>query len=1260
MANRSVNPSKDFIFESLTNCQSLQKTLRFKLIPQGRTMEYIEQGKFLDRDKKRHEDSQKVKEYIDEMQRDFIGRALENTEVTGWDDLEKALNQTPKEKSQALKKQREKLSKCFEAQGDIYKEFKKGGTNFVKKILPNWMREQGYTDEDLQVVEAFKSMTGYFDTFMTNRANMYLLGGEATSVFTRAIDDNFQRFLTNKNKLNNVLKAVPSLKECSGFSSDLLDANCYNKYLSPNGITKYNEYIGQLNSVLNEAKQNKQIDKKVKLFELYKQILCEGESSFFIPEKIENDAELVTCIQKVKVLLGICNKDRNEADESLVNSLQNAIHLLDTDNQKIVIEKKNIRFLSKILCENGSLLESAVIECMREKEGPYSNSKGDLIKKWEDNKIKTATLAEIIDSYCRTNSEQIETGATVLDYFNARLNEVKRDEKDCFSICELYRTSDEKKILGSNEHIEIIKTYLDKIKELEKLARIFEVKSDDVTANDFYVCLDGVLKSFKEFDKIYDQIRNYVTQKPFSQEKIILKFDYGTLCDGWDINKEKDNHAVLLKKGNLYYLGITAKDCLDLNELDEDNGADYYEKLIYKLVPGSIKMLPKVFFAKSRIESISSDLVQIKESKSFNEDPEDLQKYIAFYISEIKNQTCNNWDEWFNFNFKKPSEYVNFKDFCDDVDKQAYSMSFKKIPTNKINALVDGGKLFLFQLYNKDFSKYSTGAKNLHTLYWEQLFSERNFRDGFPFKLNGEASIYFRKASIENPFIHKSGDVLVNKTYLDKNGDRQTISDETYKAICEIENGIKKTNDFSAEVVTEISQISDKLEKHEATHDIIKDKRYTVDHFQFHVPITINRCPSGININQEVLKIVKDSDEVTFLGIDRGERHLLYLTLIDKQGKILFQKSLNLVSSKAGKEETQVDYRSKLDVKEKGRSKARQSWKNIENIKDLKQGYLSQVVHEIAKIIVENNAVVVMEDLNMGFKRGRTKVEKQVYQKFEKQLIDKLEYLAFKPTAGIDVFSNGGIAKGYQLAPKFDSFAKLGKQHGIIFYVGAWNTSHVDPVTGFMNLFVYPKNGKWGDFFSRFASIKFDADNDYFVFDFDYSKFNVRCKDYRKTWSMCSFGSERLYNWKNSMHKFETKTINVTEDIKQLLDSYGIDYLHGEDLRKQLLQMKQKDLNHLGWLFKQLCNLRNSETGMANDYILSPVADKSGRFYDSRNAKDQLEPNDADANGAYHIALKGLQLAEGICKEKGKDKLKVPYLKNVEWVEWVQKFHERA
>ena len=65
-----------------------------------------------------------------------------------------------------------------------------------------------------------------------------------------------------------------------------------------------------------------------------------------------------------------------------------------------------------------------------------------------------------------------------------------------------------------------------------------------------------------------------------------------------------------------------------------------------------------------------------------------------------------------------------------------------------------------------------------------------------------------------------------------------------------------------------------------------------------------------------------------------------------------------------------VNYQEKLVHKEGDRDKARKNWQTIGNIKELKEGYLSNVVHEIAKMMVEHNAIVVMEDLNFGFKRG--------------------------------------------------------------------------------------------------------------------------------------------------------------------------------------------------------------------------------------------------------------------------------------------------
>ena len=79
-----------------------------------------------------------------------------------------------------------------------------------------------------------------------------------------------------------------------------------------------------------------------------------------------------------------------------------------------------------------------------------------------------------------------------------------------------------------------------------------------------------------------------------------------------------------------------------------------------------------------------------------------------------------------HFEFRNAENYQDFKEFTDDIDAQAYQVHFKEISHSFINSLVDKGELYLFQIYNKDFSPYSRGTPNLHTLYFKMLFDERN------------------------------------------------------------------------------------------------------------------------------------------------------------------------------------------------------------------------------------------------------------------------------------------------------------------------------------------------------------------------------------------------------------------------------------------------------------------------------------------------------------------------------------------------------
>lgn len=87
-------------------------------------------------------------------------------------------------------------------------------------------------------------------------------------------------------------------------------------------------------------------------------------------------------------------------------------------------------------------------------------------------------------------------------------------------------------------------------------------------------------------------------------------------------------------------------------------------------------------------------------------------------------------------------------------------------------------------------------------------------------------------------------------------------------------------------------------------------------------------------------------------------------------------------------------------------------------------------------------------------------------------------------------------------------------------------------------------------------------------------------------------------------------------------------------------------------LLKLTLQLRNSKTGTDIDYMLSPVADKDGIFFNSETCGDNL-PKNADANGAYNIARKGLYFVKQIKKQMDLDKLKLS-ITNKEWLKFVQ------
>jgi CRISPR-associated protein Cpf1 len=1231
-------------WDSFTNQYPLTKTLRFELKPVGKTLQKIQDRNLITEDEQRQKDFNKVKKIMDGYYKQFIEECLEGAKIplkkleennNAYTKLKKdPYNKKLREEYAKLQKQLRKLIHDEINKKEEFKYlFKK---EFIKKILPEWLEKKG-KKEELKEIEKFDKWVTYFSGFFNNRKNVFSSDEISTSMIYRIVNDNLPKFLDDVSRFGEITryKEFDANQIEENFESELngeklkdfFNLKNFNNCLNQEGIEKFNLIIGGkseegnnkikgLNELVNELAQ-KQADKneqkkvrKLKLAPLFKQILSDRKSSSFAFEKFEENTEVFDAIDEFYDKISLETLKKIEA----------TLEKLEEKDLELVY-LKNDRCLTGISQEVFGDRER-VLQALREYAKTELGLKTDKkIEKWM--KKGRYSIHEIESGLKKIGS----TGHPICNYFS-KLEEKKTNliQEIKKARTEYEKISDKKKKLTAESqepNVARIKALLDSIMRLYHFIKPLNInfknkKEKDSEAletdNDFYNDFDESFAELGNIIPLYNQVRNYVTQKPFSTEKFKLNFENPKLLSGWDKNKEKDYYSVILRKEESYYLAImTPKQKNVFDELERlPAGKNYFEKIDYKLLPTPEKNLPRILFAKKNIsfykpskeiEAIRNHSAHTKHGNPQNGFKKrdfrlsDCHKMIDFYKKSI--QKHPEWKEY-DFQFKKTEDYVDISEFYKEVSDQGYKIEFKKISEKYLLDLVEEGKLYLFQIWNKDFSKYSEGRKNLHTIYWKELFSKENLSD-ITYKLNGEAEIFYRPKSMERKVTHPKNQKIENK--------------DPIKG--------KKFSKFK--------------------YDFIKNKRYTEDRFFFHCPITLNfQARDGSKtINKRVNDHIRETkDDIFVLSIDRGERHLAYYTLLNSKGEIQEQGSFNVISDD---KERKRDYHEKLDEREKERDKARKSWQKIETIKKLKDGYLSQIVHKIAKLAIEKNAIIVLEDLNLDFKRGRLKIEKQVYQKFEKKLIDKLNYLVFKERTEKEA---GGSLNAYQLTGKFEGFKKLGKETGIIYYVPAAYTSKICPKTGFVNLLrpKFKNIEKAKEFFKKFNYIKYDSSEGLFEFNFDYSKFIKNGKKETKiiqdNWSVYSNGTKLVgFRNKNKNNSWDTKEVKPNEKLKILFKEYGVSFQKDENIISQIAsQNKKAFFENLIKIFKTILMLRNSRKDPEEDYVLSCVKDENGEFFDSRKAKDN-EPKDADANGAYHIGLKGLMLLERIKANKGKKKL---------------------
>lgn len=1234
------------IFNNFVGLFEVNRTLRFELVPVGKTKKLIEDYQKGEKneiyyDEERNKAYKDVKKIIDEYYRYYIDCVLSSNKLADEEELIKVFDLytiiKESKTEEALKdfdkiqlEFRKRISKAFKCE-----EKKFGLDNYLhlfgKENCPFkiWLMnlcEKGDINQEeykhnLEQLSKYKNKENNYITclsnFKTNRNNIFTDKADPSSIANRIINENMIKYFDNCIRYEEIILKYQDLALILEPYNCVFKPELYSKYITQKGIDEYNSLIGRkaedmyskgINQLINEFAQKNNLSRRdVRIMNpLFKQILSE-EKAFLENEEIISDRELIESVNNAY---------------SIAKPLINEIFALTKEyfnysNERIFVKTDSLRQISNDIYNDWSIIVNAKANALKEMSKKEQRCYKEVISIYK--------LNEFIVKYFENLDDNNLEAVNIYDYFKKVDINILDTLYNSFSNILSYENLSSDRKLPNEENdkggegyqqLQIIKSLMDKILEIMHFYKpLYLVKSGNSIIfsefdEDFYSAFNAAYQKLGIIINIYNRIRNYVTKRDdISRDKIRQFLGCSSLLNGWENdNNYHNNGAVLFSNENDFYLAKLNEKLNpnDIEKLKKDKSVAY--RYIYRMQKPDNKTIPKNFIRSKgtnyapAIKEYNLPIEEIielydkgkykTEYKKINpqEYKESLIKLIDYFKLGLQLHSSYNV---FDFKWKESQDYENIAEFYKDVINSCYTLEKTPIDFEYLLSLVEQDKILLFRIYNKDFSKYSKGKPNLHTIYWRMLFSDQNINNinntSKPvIKLDGGAQIYFRKSSIDDNVTHPAHTPIDNKNPL--NAKPQSVFD----------------------------------------YDLKKNKRYMSDKLMFHCPIRLNFRAGDITqrqINEKVNRLIENNNDINIIGIDRGERHLLYYSIINQKGEILDQGSLNTISN----EYAQTDYRALLDKREKDRQQARKEWANIDQIKDLKSGYMSNVIHKIAKLMVANNAVVVLEDLNLGFKNSRKKVEKQVYQKFEKALIDKLNYLVFKDRMHSE---RGGSLLGYQLTSLYnEDINKLGKQIGFIYYVNPSYTSKICPLTGFVNLLrlKYENIEKSKELFGSMRCINYNSSEDYFKFSFDYKEMGYD-KAGRTSWSVGTFGGARdIYNNKEKKYY----SIEPTQALKNLFDTYNIMYLTEENLVDEICAV-----NDAQFYRKLMCILNiilmmryNSGKEQDSDYLLCPVKDRNNTYYDSRKANEEL-PDNPDANGAYHIALKGLLQLKNIDNSK--------------------------
>ena len=808
-------------------------------------------------------------------------------------------------------------------------------------------------------------------------------------------------------------------------------------------------------------------------------------------------------------------------------------------------------------------------------------------KKWEDWRI---TIQEIIDSLEKIEAKGWLSLSNILrDSYYKKIEDKHIPFWEAFlflfkeSLIAPFKTYEQLKCpdLFKWKKEDIFK-YCDCVREMYSvIAKFYPSRSEWETLEErvllskeemnsrFYTQIGGIY-----FDSIivnyYNQFRNHLTKKPYKTEKVNVKFGNADLLKGWTL---QDKGLVywwnILKKNGKYYLWILVKQSKFFNDISYTWG-EYYDFMKYYSC--DYAKVIKLQYTNTYGKKLSEMDFEKMSSKELKE--------ISIQIIKIISDYAYQRFPWIRHIVDNKERYNSPIQIEEDFKKSlTYKVEFSPVEKEKIDSLIAGWSLLLFEISSKDFStyKHENSTKDLNTMYFEELFSERNLKilskgDMAPsiFELEGNAQVFFRDKSIS-------------------------------------EQG---------------KQIKGWKNKHEWLK-IIKNKRFTQEKLLFHLPLMINY---GLtynwygDFNKEMNKKLLLNKDIKFVWIDRWEKYLWYAVVIDGNWKIVDRIPLN---GPISEEYPEGLYKTKLVEKERELMNSRKNWEIIGTIKELKEWYVSRAVKEIVDLAIKHHAIIILENLRWEFKESRKKIDRQVYNKLETWLLKKLNYVCHKEK---------GVDKGLQLTPYFyDQYLTAEKmdnssQLGILFYVDPRFTSQVCPNCWFIRSGLGFDPNVWKDKMinqlnKKIVSVQYKWEERWFAVTYVWDEEII----------LYSNVPRLVKDRKNDEKKRTTKRYDITEKFKNIFNNISLD---NENLLIPFL--KEADSKAISELLKTLnilIQVRNSNTEKESletheelDFIACPqcgyITNNHRTISEDGKSRNIQELDNADANGAYHIARK--------------------------------------